>query len=228
MADISLNPVVPVVGGALVSSTNPLPVKVINGTYTWATKPASPQTGITYFFSDVGTKGSFWYYDGTRWKPLNNQCLLASLDASVTGLNNSEVISFQYQSPVGLFQLKDRLRLMVTMAKSGATDTGILRWRFGSAGTTADSALVSATTMAASARYAGFIYDARIETATQTQTLGRADLGYGGTSTSAQPGVITNGNISGALFSSLGALSNSTNDTISLVDAQLWLIAPAN
>ena len=151
--------------------------------------------------------------------------LLAKLDVPITGRNNVEApTTFQFVIPAAFLQVKDRLELRVSPNKSGTTDSCILRWRLGSAGTTGDAGLVSATIMTATGRHAGIIYEARIEDATHAQLLARADLGYGGSNTSARAGQITHGNISGVLYSSVDVLSSNTNDTMDLVDAELWLV----
>lgn len=191
---------------------------------TWATKPASPVTGVPYFISDVGVKGSHWYFDGTLWQPVGGAVLLASMNTAVTGLTNVEVVTFSYQMPAALLQLKNRLRTVVTLSKSGTTDTGGLRVRLGTAGTTADTAIVTTTTMAASAQHAGVIMEHRVESATSVQILARNDLGYGGTNTGAQSAPVTVANISNSLFWDVGALSSSTNNTVGITDVQLWLI----
>lgn len=196
--------------------------------FTWATKPTSYPIGQPVWISDAGVKGSEWIFDGTRWKPFNNQALLASLDTAVTGLTNSEVISFQYLLPATLLQLKDRLRLDISFSKSGTTDTGSLRWRLGPLGTTADPALSTASLMSAAQQSGGTIHEARIQAATTAQQLARNDLGFGGATSNGASSPLTISNISSALYSSVGLISSSTNNTVSLVDAQLWLIAPAN
>lgn len=206
----------------------------IVASFTFATLPATYAVGQPVWVSDIGralpavptaARGSLWMFDGTVWRPINGRVLLAAIDTSITGRNNSEVATtFQYAAPAGFYKVKDRLEMRVTLAKSGTTDSGIFRWRFGSAGTTGDSALTSATVMATSARHAGFIYEGRIEDATHAQAMARNDLGYGGTNTSALAGQITHGNVSGVLYSSVDAISSSTNDTMSIIDAELWLV----
>jgi hypothetical protein len=198
-------------------------------TVTWATKPAAPTTGRPFWISDAGARGSAWFYDGARWKPVNNQCLLASMNTAVLGLTNSEVISFQYQTPAGLLQLKDCLMIRASLNKSGVTDTAAFRVRMGTAGTViGDTGVFSSTVLSAAQVQGGVIHELRIETATTVQPLARSDLGYGGGTTAAIIAPITIANVSNALFIDFAAVSNSTNNTVGLVSVEMWLCAPEN
>lgn len=195
--------------------------------FTWATKPATYPTGQPIWISNAGAKGSAWIFDGTRWKPLNNQTLLASMDVAVTGLTNVEAVSFQYLMPAGLLYVGDRLRVNFSVTKSGTTDTCLARIRIGTAGTTADAALGTGTVLAAASQFGAFSADFRIESETTVQMLCRTDAVLGGAATAIAAAVAI-ANISNALYVDCGAVSNSTNNTVGLIDVQLWLIASAN
>lgn len=197
-------------------------------TFTYANLPATYPTGLPVFVSNVGTKGSHWYFDGTRWKPLNGQCLLASLDAVGSNIDNNETIVFQYLMPAGLLQALDRLVLDIDMRKSGTTDSGNIRVRVGTAGTTSDTAVLGVTSMSATQVSAGLIYHFRVDAATSMTKLGRGDIGHGGSSTSAIPSAVTISNISNALYFSAAIYSSSTNNTVACGDAKLFLVSKAN
>lgn len=199
---------------------------------TWANKPSAYITGQPVFISNAGTKGSHWFHDGTRWKPMNGSAVLASLDAASSNIGNSETIVFQYQMPAGLWQTGDRLRLYLGEIKSGTTDTATVRVRIGTAGTTADTQIVGVVTMAAGTRQIGLISDIRLESATSALQLtnSRSPPGYGGTAiaNAFDAAVAISSATANALWVSVGILSGGAADTVALVDAQLQLISKAN
>ena len=204
-------------------------------TYTWATKPTTLATGQPVFLSNVGPKGSHWWYDGTRWKVVGGMLLLASLDTTVAGLTNSEVVTFSYQAPAALFQLKDRLRISYVLTKSGTTDTGTGRIRMGTAGTTSDTLLNSQsnTQLAAASRAVSILDDYRFETSTSIQHLGNSNAsdaksGYSNFSASAAVAAVTISDFSNSLFITLNAFSSSTNDTVGIQDVQVELHTTPN
>lgn len=234
MADVSLNPVSLVVNGATVSSTNPLPVSAAGfASTTFASLGAATTAGKTYYVSNAGTKGSIWMADGTRWKPLNGSAVLATLDAASATVGNTDTVRFSYQMPAAFLQLTDRLRLYLSMNKSGTADAANLNVRLGTAGTTGDTAICTLTGVLASGNRAqGFIIDWRLESATTIQRLVKGNAatapGYSGADNTATPAAVTVSNVSNSLFFSVSLNSAGTTDTVSLLDAQLYLVASAN
>lgn len=200
--------------------------------YTWDTKPSSPTAGQEVWISDAGAGGSKWRYTGTQWKPINGTALLASLDTTSSNIANSETVVFQYQAPAGMYQVGDRLRATFTFTKSGTTDTGALHMRMGTAGTTADTSIGSLSSLlAAGNRSVGLILDFRIESATSIQRMPNGSLAIAGYSTGSSATVasaVAISNISNSLFFNISIASSSTNDTVALVDAHLFLIPKAN
>lgn len=198
---------------------------------TWANKPSAYITGQPVFISNAGTKGSHWFYDGTRWKPVGGSCVLATLDSASSAINNSITIAFQYQMPAGLLQTGDRLRVALSITKSGTTDAGGVRGYCGTAGTTGDTGLFSLTAMAAATLQQSYLLDFRLESATSLQMLAssNAPMGYGQASTVALASPVSISSASAnALYFSIGLNSGGTTNTLQAVDAQLTLIAKAN
>lgn len=207
---------------------------VVNTGVTWANIPAAGTAGQMVYVSNAGTKGSMWLDDGTRWKPLNGMCLLASLDATSAAVGNAETIVFQYQIPANLLQTGDVLRFYLTYTKSGGTDLGTLRTRIGTAGTTSDTLVQDITASAATSRQHGFAFDIRLDSATTAQLMPsqRTSVGYSGSTSTTTVGITAATTISSAaansLYVSVGILSAGTTDTVSLVGGQIWLISKAN
>lgn len=199
----------------------------------WATIGATAPATDTYAFaSDFGHDGGLLRYNGTRWKPLNGSLVLASLDTAPGGVGSVEAIAFQYQLPINALQNKDRLRLALTMTKSGTTDAGTLRFRMGTAGTTGDTQIYSQNAMIAANQVIDMIVDFRLESATSIQMLGAsggAAPGYSGTSGNAAiaPTTISSASAN-AVFFSVGILSAGVTNTVTLLDATLTMISTAN
>lgn len=195
---------------------------------TWAGKPVSYPVGQPVFITNAGTKGSHWYWDGTRWKPVGGAAMLASMDSASASIGNSGTIVFQYQMPTGLFQTSDRLRLYVGMTKSGTTDTSGMQVYVGTAGTTSDTAVLAVTSMNATTLQTASIMDFRLESATSIRMMPntRLQAGYGASSTTAWDAAVTISSASAnSLWFSFVIYSNGTTNTVRAVDAQLQLVA---
>jgi hypothetical protein len=201
---------------------------------TWTNKPATYPVGLPLYISDVGVKGSHWFYDGTRWKPVNNLALLSSLDAPSATMNNSASIVHQYQMPAALLQTGDRILIRVTMSKSGTTDVGGLRVWVGTAGTTSDTLVVNLSTfLAAAQRAAGALIDLKVISATSLLPLPAnaavtPGFSYGTASNSAFAAATTISNVSNSLYVSLGGVLNGTTDTCTMQDVQVSYLGSAN
>lgn len=191
----------------------------------WGSVPAAGTAGKMLRCSDCGTKGALLMDDGARWKGVNGQYLLKSLDVTSSNIANSETIVFQYQMPANLLQVGDRIRLFLNMAKSGTTDTGSVRFRVGTAGTTADAGVYSPTLISTSQRVAGVILDVRVESATSLQVLPNSFTGYGQAGTTALPSPVTiSSTAANALYLNVGIFSGGAADTVALTGAQFWLV----
>lgn len=53
-------------------------------TSTWANRPTTAQAGDLITITDIGPVDEVFKYNGTRWAPINGQCLLASTNISVS------------------------------------------------------------------------------------------------------------------------------------------------
>lgn len=198
---------------------------------TWANKPASYPVGQSVFITNAGTKGSHWFFDGTRWKPVGGIASLASLETATGNIANSETNAFQYLLPAGLWQTGDRLRFTHTQTKSGTTDSAQVVVRIGTAGTTGDTAVLSRANLQGVNIQAGTVLDIRLESATSALVLSssRAILGYSNASITAFDAAVTiSSAAANALYVSVNINSNGTTDTTKLIDAQLQLVAKAN
>ena len=59
---------------------NSFPLK----TSTWANRPTTAQAGDLITITDIGPVDEIFKYNGTRWAPINGQCLIYSTNASVS------------------------------------------------------------------------------------------------------------------------------------------------
>jgi hypothetical protein len=168
-----------------------------------------------------------WISDGTRWRLLGGRQVIAMLGAAVSAIANSETIALQTATalPVGAWQTNDVIRVSFTVNKSGTTDSLTSSLRIGTAGTTADTAVVSATTLLAAANRSGtFQYDIKLVSATSAQRVGVATTAQ--VSATAETAAVTiSSAATAALFVSFTVLSSSTNDTVGVTSAQIELEA---
>lgn len=196
----------------------------------WSSIPAAGTAGRVVFVTDAGSKGSFWYDDGTRWKPLNNSAYLATADSASSNLGTSETIVLQALLPAGMWQTGDVVRLVGNLEKSGATDTGYLVLRIGTAGTTSDTQLKSvANWMLAADRSSRFFIDVRLDSATSAATLVNYSYASTVTGTSLIPASATISSASSnAIYISVSTRSSGSTDTVKLTYGQALLISKAN
>lgn len=200
--------------------------------FTFANKPTSYPTGWPVFLSNVGTKGSFWHFDGTRWKPVNDQCILATLDSPQT-MNGgaSETLLLRTQLPAGGWTVGDRVRVSITATKSGTTASNFAtaNIRIGTAGTVGgDSVAIPGLVIGSAAQHAGAsIFEVRLDSATSVQQLGNNQQGYGSGTTNAVPTPLTIPNVSTATWIGVYGAVQAT-DAVIFVDAQIEYRSSAN
>jgi hypothetical protein len=195
--------------------------------FTLATRPTTYPTGQKVFLSNVGTKGSHWYYDSARWKPEGGLARLSSLDAASSAINASETIIHQYQMPAALWQVGDHVNVKIMGTKSGTTNTGAFYVRIGTLGTTSDQGLYSSSVMTSSQRHCAVEYDIILLTATSALIVTRNDLGYGGSTTNSPPSSTTISNVSNALYVNV-AISGGATDTVTATNVIINYMSGAN
>lgn len=201
--------------------------------FTWATKPVAGVAGREITISGVGA--GVWRDNGTRWLPVNGRVVIATLDAASSNIANTETIVKQVLLPAGLLQTGDRLRFRLAISKSGATDTGTLSIRVGTLGTTSDTRVFNGSTMLGAANRSGGIdLDIRVDSATAMSVLPNSgstatSVGYSSVVSAATAAAVTVTDASAnALYVNVSIASSSTNDTVSLRDAQIELVASVN
>ena len=107
--------------------------------YTWAGKPAagSYPVGQSVFITDVGGwngtthSGSFWFSNGTLWRPVSGVLMLAASVASVASTNTaSEQTLYSYTLQGGVMAPGDSLRVTAKYNYAGSAGVTI-RNRYG-------------------------------------------------------------------------------------------------
>ena len=96
----------------------------VGGTYTWATKPLpSALTGQIYI-SDIGVGGSYWYSDGSKWRPVGGRVTLKNTLVDVTNNGAAKVVMDYATIPAGLVADGDLLTVSCIKERTGGvTDT---------------------------------------------------------------------------------------------------------
>jgi len=199
--------------------------------YTFATLPnVAASAGAVARVSNVGPTGagSLWISNGTRWWPLNGTVGLYTLAARSSNIATTETVVAQYLIPAGVFQVGDRIRVSLSMTKSGTTDIGTLTFRFGTAGTTADTSMGGGTLLVAGNRSAQVIQDFRLLTTTSLQRLTgtvAGSQGYLGPATSAFTSAVAVSDTSTtAQYLTITINSGGATDTVNLEDAHYELM----
>lgn len=179
----------------------PLPT-IAGAAMTWIARPsAAAFPGTQIRFTDVGGNtgaggGNFFFSNGTRWKPVNEDVLLDSVDTANSAVANTteqQLNPNHIAIPAGVIGIFDRIRLYVSLSKNGTVDSATINIRFGPLGTVADPILATITSLATTNQSEGFILEFKRTAATAMQKQGNAstDLSYTGASAGAYPAAVT-------------------------------------
>jgi hypothetical protein len=202
------------------------------GPFAWASLPdATLYAGYRARVTDGGPTGGIYVVsDGVRWKPVNGTANLKTLGAAVSGIANTEQIVLQALLPINFWQTNDNLRLWLATTKSGATDSMNLNVRVGTAGTTADTAVMTVSAMGATNLSSGLQFDFRLVSATSLQRVGQiasSTGSYVGASNTAAPAAVTISDASAnALYVSVGIASSGATNTVAAQSGQIQIITP--
>lgn len=191
--------------------------------------PATTAVGATATITEFG--GILMRNTGTYWRPSNKTaCLLMQTADITTVANTSEQIftAEQITFPAGFLQVGCKLRDASTFSKSGTSETSTLRWRLGTAGTTADTTINSSASFTATTIGGGSLQEFQIKSATTIQRMGGAANTVNsfafGASLPASP--VTISNISNALILSLSSQMNTGAETMTSYGRSLEVIFP--
>ncbi len=210
---------------------------IIPISYTWATKPAAAgNTGLIIIVTDVGAGtgglggGNQFISNGVRWKPICGSITLDSVDTANAGVANTteqQLNPNHIVIPAGVIGIYDRLRLWVSVSKSGTVDTSTINVRFGPLGTASDP-VISSFSLATTNQTSGVLLEYKRTGATTIQKQGNAsgDTSYSGQSASAYPGQVTISNASSvAMYLSITATMTTGVEASTLQDYTLELLA---
>lgn len=215
-------------------TTDPRKTGIVIGatTYTQATLPSASVAGAQSlaWVTDLGENGSLMQSTGTRWRALNGAAALKTLGAAVTGIANTETIVLQALLPAGSWQVNDTIRVWVAINKSGTTDTLIGVCRIGTAGTTADTAVLGGITLLSAANQSGgFIFDFKLASATSAQVVGSTGAipaYFGGVNAASSAAVVISDTSVNPVYVSASIRSSSTTNTVGIQSGQIQLVTP--
>ena len=155
---------------------------------------------------------------GKRNLRLRNESILKSINTRVNvAAGAAETIVAQYQFPAGFLKQYDRIRIYATFSKSGTTDTGVITFRVGTAGTAADTSVFTGNALNAASRVLGAIHDFKLASATTLQHCGTGGVGpmngsYIGVNGTAYPAAVTISDISNSLYLTVTVTPGATDD----------------
>lgn len=196
----------------------------------WANRPSSSVSGALFFATDAGASGTLFLADGTRWRALNGEATLKLLGADSSNIANTETAVLQTQMPVDLWQVGDVLRVYFGLSKSGATDNANAVIRIGTAGSSADTAILTLNTQLAAANLTGgYTFDFKLASATTVQRIAAilASGAYEGSSNGAYPAAVAISSAAeNALYVSVGISSSGVTDTVKMTSGGIQLLTP--
>lgn len=209
------------------------------GSSAWASRPAVSSVPLRtmLWMTDVGAGtnnlggGSLFFTNSTRWKPVNSGVLLDAVDTTNTSIANTTEQNLNPNRigiPGGVIGNFDRLRLWVSLSKSGTVDSTTLQIKFGPLGTIADPSIGTITTLATTNQSIGFLLEYKRLSATTIQKQGNAstDVSFNGASAGAFPAAVTVANMdNNAMFLSITSQMTTGVETVSLQDYTLELYA---
>lgn len=202
---------------------------------TWALRPAAANNPNIVRFSDVGGGtgntggGNLFYSNGVRWKPINGVALLDAVDTANTSIANTaeqQLNPNHIVIPAALVGDYDRLRIKMTLTKSGAVDTATVRLRFGPLGTTADPLIAASIVLTGTNQSYGALIDFKRTGATTLQKLGNGDISssFGGLLAGVIAAPVTVSSMtSNPMYLTISSQMTTGVETVSVSDYTLYL-----
>jgi hypothetical protein len=212
-------------GSAVVLPNGTFQYFIANSNFS-ALPPAINYAGRIFRITDLGN--ALFESNGTRWKPVNSISKIASLDTAFGMSGTTETIAFQKAIPAGALQNGDRLRLLVSLGKSGTSETMTYNLRMGTLGTISDTLVQGFTVLQTTSVSAGFISEFRRNSATQLQKLGNGSQtsSFNSTSTASVPPPVTISSLDASqIFITVTSTMSSTVETGTIYDVSLELLS---
>lgn len=152
--------------------------------------------------------------------------ILKTLAAVSADIANAETVVLQYLIPAGSWVVGTTIEIdNLIFTKSGTTDTGTIRVRIGTAGTTADTQIFSSNVLSAANRQWKGSGAIRLESATSVLPSGGANGGLNpGTANGALAAITISSAASNALYISVTIVASSTADTVALAMGGIWMV----
>lgn len=159
--------------------------------FLWANLPSAALfPGSVVRVTDVGGGptlaggGNFFMSNGVRWKPMNGNIVLDTIDTANSGIANTTEQQLNPNAvivPGGVIAFTDRLRLTIGISKSGTTDICTFRLRLGPLKSILDPSILTITIPAASASFNDqIIFKRKSATSIQRQGNGDSATSFGG------------------------------------------------
>lgn len=177
----------------------------------------------------LGTGGGTWmFYSGTRYKPINNQAQLDTIDTPNTSAANASEQQLNPNHaliPANVLGTFDRLRVFVSLTKSAGVETCTFQIKFGTTGTTTDAVIATITLAAANNFYRGWLHFKKMSPTTLQLESGDPNIAFGGVATYAFPAAVAVGNMDTlGMYMSLTSTMSVGVETVTVQDYSLeWL-----
>lgn len=203
----------------------------------WAGRPAANSVPLRSYIiiTDYGLGGnSLWWSDGSNWRPLNGNVLLYSQNGSLT-----TPISSLTGAAAGTFVLPGGASSLVIPAgmcfngaavggefvfyRTTATATSNVQFRLGTAASTADGMISTATMTAAANHSSRVISMARFGSSTSAyNAAGYTNYGGGASNPSAIADRTSNVNTAAAMYATADYSAGNAADVFQLISYKVW------
>jgi hypothetical protein len=185
------------------------------GTFAQMKVLANVSDGATYLVTNYGRGGSTWRYSSSAgdWFPTAPVKVYENTVTLTGAKQTAAQVLLAMPMEAGLLTGKT-FRVLVTVAKDGATDTVTPVLRMGSAGTAADAAVANYTTLSGASRSLGLELWLRMASATSVERLGGpVNASWGGSSSILVNAAVTVATVASANFLTLTGTMSGTTDS---------------
>ena len=142
-------------------------------TYTWDLKPLASILRGQIFISDVGVGGSYWYSDGSKWRPVGGRVTLKNTIVDITNNGAPKVVLDYATIPAGLWLDGDVIQVdWIKERTGGVADTDSTDFMLGTVAATLGTSLgLSTGALATTNITASGVIGARKESATKLRPI---------------------------------------------------------
>lgn len=107
--------------------------KLIPSQIAWANRPSAANNyGMVIEVSNIGTNGSYWVSNGTRWMPMNGDITLANVNSTYSHTGTvAETTLATVTIPGGVMGTSSRIEVIALFTTTNSANTKTIKVKFG-------------------------------------------------------------------------------------------------